>query len=198
MRSARLETHGGRDTVQIFTVGTKFVQSRATDARNVLAEAGAFLAATFAEGTQATMPHVSPSEMVPHNQCESSQTGPTVLIVEDQEDVREPNAVALEAAGYRVIEADSWSSALALVDEQHTEVDLILTDLLMPGDAGVNTFFRLRKEHGTIPVVVYSAYPNVMRLLRGVLDGVVEWLQKPLEVAIVVQAVDRALHRVRS
>jgi DNA-binding NtrC family response regulator len=127
----------------------------------------------------------------------SSRSVRTVLIIEDEEDVREPNAVALENAGYRVIQAESWGRALALVGERHAEVDLILTDLLMPGDAGVKAFFRLRKEHGTIPVVVYSAYPNVMRLLHGVLDGVVEWLQKPLEVAIIVQAVDRALHRVQ-
>jgi FixJ family two-component response regulator len=46
--------------------------------------------------------------------------------------------------------------------------------------------------------VVFSGYPNVMRLLHGVLDGGVEWLQKPLDVATVVQAVDRALHRVRA
>jgi DNA-binding NtrC family response regulator len=131
-------------------------------------------------------------------QNEGSRTGvPTVLIIEDQQDVREPNAIALEDAGYRVLQAESWGGAVVLIEEQHTEVDLILTDLLMPGDAGVNAFFRLRKEHRTIPVVVYSAYPNVMRLLHGVLDGVVEWLQKPLEVATVVQAVDRALHCVR-
>ena len=120
-----------------------------------------------------------------------------MLIIEDEEDVREPNAVALENAGYRVLQAESWGSALNLVEEQHAQVVLILTELVMPGDAGVDGFFRLRKEHGAIPVVVYSAYPNVMRLLHGVLDGVVEWLQKPLEVASVVRAVDRALHRVR-
>jgi DNA-binding NtrC family response regulator len=131
------------------------------------------------------------------DQISSQGAVPTVLIIEDEEEVREPNAVALENAGYRVLQAESWRSALALVEEQHAQVVLILTDLVMPGDAGVDGFFRLRKEHGAIPVVVYSAYPNVMRLLHGVLDGVVEWLQKPLEVASVVRAVDRALQRLR-
>jgi CheY-like chemotaxis protein len=122
----------------------------------------------------------------------------TVLIVDDQKDVREPHALALEGAGYRVIQAESWASAVALLKATHAEVDLIVTDLVMPGDAGVDVFLQLRSEYGPIPVVVFSGYPNVMRLLHGVLDGVVEWLQKPLDVATVVQAVDRALHRVRA
>jgi FixJ family two-component response regulator len=59
----------------------------------------------------------------------------------------------------------------------------------------VEVFARLRREQGPIPVIVFSAYPRVMRLLDGVLEGVVEWLQKPLDVAIVVEAVDRAFDR---
>jgi DNA-binding NtrC family response regulator len=121
----------------------------------------------------------------------------TVLLVEDEEDVREPNAVALECAGYRVIRAESWGHALALTNEQHARFDVIVTDLVMPDRAGVADFSKLRKEQGPIPVIVFSAYPSVMRFLHGVLDGVVEWLHKPLDVAMVVEAVDRALHRVQ-
>jgi DNA-binding NtrC family response regulator len=119
----------------------------------------------------------------------------TVLLVEDEVDVREPNAVALEQAGYRVIQAESWRGALSLSQEQHPRIDLIVTDLVMPDGAGVEVFARLRREQGPIPVIVFSAYPRVMRLLDGVLEGVVEWLQKPLDVAIVVEAVDRAFDR---
>jgi DNA-binding NtrC family response regulator len=121
---------------------------------------------------------------------------PCVLLIEDEDDVREPNAAALERAGYRVIPASTWSDALAITDEAHPRVDVIMTDLVMPDDAGVDTFNRLRNRHGSIPVIVFSAHPAAMRLLGGVLDGVVEWLQKPMEVSHVVAAVDRALHRV--
>jgi DNA-binding NtrC family response regulator len=127
----------------------------------------------------------------------ASRGSATVLLVEDEEDVREPNAVALEQAGYRVIQAESWGRSLTLVQEEHPKIDLILTDLVMPDEAGVSAFSRLRNEQGSIPVIVFSAYPRVMRLLSGVLEGVVDWLQKPLDVAIVVEAVDRALHGVR-
>ena len=118
-----------------------------------------------------------------------------VLLIEDQDDVREPNAAALERAGYRVIQAWSWGHALTISEREHPRVDVILTDLVMPDDAGVDAFARLFAQHGSIPVIVYSAYPAAMRLLGGVLDGVVEWLQKPMEVSHVVEAVDRAVHR---
>lgn len=108
--------------------------------------------------------------------------------------MREPNAAALERAGYRVIQASSWRHAHTISDEAHPRVNVIVTDLVMPDDAGVGTFGELRSRHGSIPVIVFSAYPAAMRLLCGVLDGVVEWLQKPAEVSHVVGAVDRALH----
>ena len=118
-----------------------------------------------------------------------------VLLIEDQNDVREPNAAALEHAGYRVAQASSWSDALAISARDDLRVDVIVTDLLMPDDSGVEVFERLRSRHGPVPVVVFSAYPAAMRLLGDVLDGVVEWLQKPLEVTHVVEAVGRALQR---
>ena len=116
-----------------------------------------------------------------------------VLLIEDQDDVREPNATALEHAGYRVTQASSWSHALAISAQDRLRLDVIVTDLLMPDDSGVEAFARLRSRHGAVPVVVFSAYPAAMRLLGDVLDGVVEWLQKPLEVSHVVEAVGRAL-----
>ena len=115
-----------------------------------------------------------------------------VLLIEDEDDVREPNADALERAGYRVAQAATWEGALRLTDEGE-EIALIVTDLVTPDRAGVTVFSQLRKRYGSIPVVVLSAYPSMMRLLDGVLEGVVEWLQKPLEVTALVGAVDRAL-----
>ena len=120
---------------------------------------------------------------------------PQVLLIEDQDDVREPNATALERAGYRVVQARSWGHALTLGEREHLRIDAIVTDLVMPDDGGVDAFARIRRRHAA-PVIVFSAYPAAMRLLGGVLDGVVEWLQKPAEVSHVVEAVERAVHRI--
>ena len=135
--------------------------------------------------------HESDVERIPGA---SEPDPPCVLLIEDQIDVREPNAAALERAGYRVIRASSWLHARAIADEAHPRVEVIVTDLLMPDDAGVDAFAALRNRLGSTPVIVFSAYPAAMRLLCGVLDGVVEWLQKPKEVSDVVEAVERAVH----
>jgi DNA-binding NtrC family response regulator len=131
-----------------------------------------------------------------HPECTLAAGATTVLLIEDLDDVREPNAAALERAGYHVVQASSWGHALAVSERERPRVDVILTDLVMPDDAGVDTFGQLRGRHGSVPVIVLSAYPAAMRLLGGVLDGVVAWLQKPTEVSHVVEAVDRALGRV--
>jgi DNA-binding NtrC family response regulator len=116
-----------------------------------------------------------------------------VLLIEDEDDVREPNAAALERAGHRVIPAASWTEAIELSGRPHPPIDVILTDLVMPDDAGVDDFSRLRDRHGDVPVIVFSAHPAAMRLLEGVLEGVVAWLQKPQDVTNVVAAVERVL-----
>ena len=120
---------------------------------------------------------------------------PRVLVIDDQDDVREANAAALEHAGYFVDRASSWMEALGLTARDGLRVDVIVTDLVIPGDGGIETLVRLRRYHGSTPVVVLSGYASAMRLLSGVLDGVVEWLRKPMEVCHVVEAVGRARSR---
>ena len=116
----------------------------------------------------------------------------TILVIEDEPDLREPNAVALAQAGYRVVEAASWDEAYDLVPERD-QIALILTDLAMPGRAGVARFAELHARHRRPPVIVLSAYPRMMRMLDGVLDGVVRWIEKPVDVSTVVNAVGEAL-----
>jgi DNA-binding NtrC family response regulator len=126
---------------------------------------------------------------------DSSMERQTILFIEDDVDQREPNAEALESAGYRVLQAENWEHALALTRERSEQVGLIVTDLVMHDAAGIGAFSKLRQKHGGVPVIVLSGYPRVMRLLEGVLDGVVDWLQKPVDVDAVVEAVKRVIGR---
>jgi DNA-binding NtrC family response regulator len=117
----------------------------------------------------------------------------TVLLIEDDENLREPNALALEQAGYQVLRASGWEHALTIARERPEQVAVVVTDLVMPGAAGIATFSSLKDFQGPVPVIVLSGYPKVMKLLHGVLDGVVEWLHKPVETGAIVQAVGRAV-----
>jgi DNA-binding NtrC family response regulator len=118
--------------------------------------------------------------------------GKTILVIEDEEDVREPNVIALELAGFKVLQAGGWDEALR-VHGQRRDVDLIVTDLIMPDRAKVKVFTQLRQQLGPVPVIVVSGHPGAIRLLTDALEGVVRWLQKPVDAAFLLGTIREAI-----
>jgi two-component system cell cycle sensor histidine kinase/response regulator CckA len=87
------------------------------------------------------------------------QTGTgTVLIAEDHHALRTMTAEILAALGYSVIEAGDASQAERAVAEHHGAIDLLLTDLMMPGLSGLDLFSRLAITHPSIKVLFMSGY----------------------------------------
>ena len=84
----------------------------------------------------------------------STQQGPLVLIVDDDERVREYVRVNLEMEGYSVREASSAEEALAVIEDQAPE--LVLLDVVMPGVDGWQMLQRMQERHGSIPVIMFS------------------------------------------
>ena len=99
----------------------------------------------------------------------------TVLIVEDEEDLREMMREALELSGYSVITAQEGVDALAKLDGID-RLCLILLDLLMPGMNGWDLFERVRArpELSSVPIIVHSSAANQAP------QGVTRVLRKPL------------------
>jgi PAS domain S-box-containing protein len=111
---------------------------------------------------------------------EDSRSGRgTILLVEDQEAVRSLLARVLLASGYHVIEAASGPQALALPDLQVRSVDLLITDVVMPGMSGSELATRLTARREGLRVLFISGYaPNAV-VQQGILEPGVEFLQKP-------------------
>jgi PAS domain S-box-containing protein len=102
----------------------------------------------------------------------------TVLLVEDDSDVREVTATLLRDLGYRVLEADGALAALALIDSG-IEFDLVFTDVIMPGDMnGVDLAHEIRRRHVTMPVLITSGYTAQRFASEERLEGL-ELLRKP-------------------
>jgi CheY-like chemotaxis protein len=100
----------------------------------------------------------------------------TVLVVEDEEELREMLREALELNGYSVSTAQEGGEALeAIADIDH--VCLVLLDLLMPGMNGWEFFMKMRQrpEFASVPVVVHSSVPDRAP------EGVDRVLKKPVE-----------------
>jgi two-component system cell cycle sensor histidine kinase/response regulator CckA len=103
----------------------------------------------------------------------------TVLLVEDDESVREMAAVALARQGYKVLEAASGEEALAVAEEYSGEVHLLLTDVMMPKMNGHDLAERLRREHPAVKVLLCSGYTSDTVMQQGVLDASTPFLPKP-------------------
>jgi PAS domain S-box-containing protein len=103
----------------------------------------------------------------------------TVLVVEDQESVRRLASHALHACGFRVLEAAGGDEALRLAEAVEGGCQLVLTDVIMPGMSGKTLAEQLGARWPDIKVLYMSGYPNEVILRHGVMDGAVNYLEKP-------------------
>ncbi|HEV2447543.1 MAG TPA: ATP-binding protein [Candidatus Sulfopaludibacter sp.] len=103
----------------------------------------------------------------------------TVLVVEDQEEVRSYAVGVLESYGYKVLEAADGAQALALADRHQGSIDVLLTDVVLPGMNGRQLAGRLAAERPGLKVLYTSGYTQDVIAHRGVLDRDVTYLAKP-------------------
>jgi two-component system, cell cycle sensor histidine kinase and response regulator CckA len=103
----------------------------------------------------------------------------TVLIVEDEALVRALVLRALRSHGYRCLEARDAAEALGVIEQGETDVDLVITDVVMPGMSGGGLGDRLALLRPQLPVLYTSAYVDEDVIGRGLLEQGRPFLQKP-------------------
>jgi DNA-binding NtrC family response regulator len=103
----------------------------------------------------------------------------TILLVEDEDSVRRFARVALERHGFRVIDAADPLQALSIVQTGEASIQLLLTDVVMPGISGPELAERLRKIIPGLRVLYMSGYPAGLAAQGGPLDPSVRLLSKP-------------------
>ena len=113
----------------------------------------------------------------------------TLLVVEDEVYVRDSLASVLERRGYAVSTAGSVEEVLAR--RQHEGVDLVLTDLKLPGESGLALVQRLQPDGP--PVVVLTGHGTVTSAVECVKAGAADYLLKPVDPDELVLVVQRAL-----
>jgi two-component system, cell cycle sensor histidine kinase and response regulator CckA len=115
-----------------------------------------------------------------------------ILVVEDQDYVRELTTRMLRDLGYTVEMAANGTEALALC-ASGLAVDLVITDVVMPGMSGPALVSALRAELPDVPVVYVSGYTQEMIQDRGGLDPDIRMISKPFSIEHLAQAVHEAL-----
>jgi CheY-like chemotaxis protein len=117
----------------------------------------------------------------------------TVLLVEDEAAVGKLARQALEASGYRVLMAHTGEEALQLAQGYRGDIDLLLTDMIMPGITGTELSEQLTKERTHVRVLYMSGYTDNAFFHQGRLTNGTAFLQKPFSLDDLLQKVREVL-----
>lgn len=119
----------------------------------------------------------------------------TILVVEDEEAIREMLGFTLQRAGFRVIEAGDTREASERLSEQ--QPDLVLLDWMLPGISGVEFAKRLRRDESTrdLPVIMLTARGEEESKLRGYEAGIDDYVTKPFSTQELVARIRAVLRR---
>lgn len=120
---------------------------------------------------------------------EPSHRQETILVVEDDDDVRAYTVECLRELGYRVLEAHDGASALRLLERQEAPIDLLFTDVVMPGMTGRELAEQARGLQGDLRVLYTSGYTRNAIVHAGRLDPGVEIINKPFTYEALAQKI---------
>ena len=122
----------------------------------------------------------------------------TVLLAEDEQDVREVAREFLESGGYTVIEASNGAEALRLAAEHKRRIDLLVTDLVMPGMTGQELARCLQKESPGLGVIYMSGYSENAAAEAAQWDASTRLLTKPFSRNTILRTLREVLGNVRT
>ena len=124
---------------------------------------------------------------------QAEPNGFTVLVVDDEEQVRALTVRILSRYGYNVLEASGVELALSVLDSADAAVDLVLSDVAMPGLSGKDLFRAISQSRPGLPVVFMSGYALGVYAPEGLIEEGVKMLPKPFSQDDLLEFVTEAL-----
>ncbi len=118
---------------------------------------------------------------------------PTILLVEDEPAVRQVTREALEMGGYRVLEADGPAAAEQIASDGTTEIDLLLTDVVMPGKNGPELARQVCESRPDLVTLFMTGYAESEVLRLATQGSTQKHIQKPFTVSGLLSRVADAL-----
>jgi two-component system, NtrC family, response regulator AtoC len=112
----------------------------------------------------------------------------TILLVDDEQNTREALSIALGRESYNIIPASNGGEGMKLLEKE--PVDLIITDLMMPGVSGMDLLDFARKNRPEVMVIMMTGYASVESAITAMKNGAFDYITKPIkldEVKIIIQ-----------
>lgn len=125
---------------------------------------------------------------------EATHGGPVqrVLVVDDHDSTRQTIARMLEAGGFTVTQASSGMEALDRLERENTDIDIVLSDVTMPGMTGIDLAYQIRTQYPDMPVAIVSG--DVSELERSIIGrSDVPFIKKPFHAESLFSAVRDAI-----
>ncbi|MBI1422997.1 MAG: response regulator [Gammaproteobacteria bacterium] len=113
----------------------------------------------------------------------------SVMVVEDDNELREALSETLSLAGYKVATASDGQEALGQLDDM--AFDLIVSDIQMPHMDGHSLLKKVKSLHPELPVMLMTAYGSIQQAVDAMRDGAVDYMVKPFEAEVLVNMVSR-------
>jgi CheY-like chemotaxis protein/anti-sigma regulatory factor (Ser/Thr protein kinase) len=116
-----------------------------------------------------------------------------ILIVEDDDAVREFTQYALTHIGYRIYTASNGSEALSFIKNKKIEIDLLFTDMIMPGIDGRELMQQILKIRPNIKALISSGYADDFIVKDGKIDETINFIKKPFSIKALVKKINEIL-----
>lgn len=121
-------------------------------------------------------------------------TKTTILIVEDDRELREALATTLEIAHYECVTADCAEAAIPVLEKRL--IDLVVSDVNMPGMNGHELLDHIHRQFPGVPVMLITAYGQISDAVSAMQSGAVDYIVKPFEPSVLIDSVKRVLGEV--
>ncbi len=117
-----------------------------------------------------------------------------LLLIDDEKQFIEPLSERLKNRGFNVDVAVNGDQALHMIHNNRYEV--VLLDVLMPGESGLKIYTKIRKVDQSIPVIMLTGHADMKTAIKEVRNGVFDYLIKPIQIDELIETIHLALeHR---
>jgi signal transduction histidine kinase len=115
----------------------------------------------------------------------------TILIVDDEPDIRDVLAISLQDMGYRTVEAENAATAFTIFKKEKPQV--VVTDIKMPGGSGIELLRKIKHENPETEVIMITGHGDMNLAIRSLKHDATDFITKPIH----VEALEIALRRAR-